>query len=326
MQATAESHADASSGDVVQVAKAAGDRLRADILRVLAQDSFSVLELAGALDVAQPNLSHHLKVLLQAGLVSTRKEGTSVYYQRNNHARGLVHALFDALDGEAMSAKLTRRLTAVHHARSERSKAFFDKHAEALAQQQALICEPSVYREAVMAMVATQVGRAPAGASTAWRALEVGPGDGELLAALSPLFAEVIGVDSSANVLERTAERVSGCANVHLEAQDFTGLEDTRRYQLVVAAMVLHHFASPPRFFARAAELLVPGGQLIIAELCSHDQGWVQTHCGDQWLGFENEQLTAWGAARGLSVDQHDYYAQNNGFRVQVLSLTRQPA
>ncbi len=262
--------------------------------------------------------------------VLTRPACSSVYYQRNNYqtregAATLAHALFDALDAEAVPAALTRRLAAVHRTRSERSQAFFDKHAEALTQQQALICEPSVYRETVMAMVNAHVASDPAQARQSWRALEVGPGGGELLLALSPLFANVTGVDSSANVLERTAERVAACDNVTLAAHDFVAMEDASHYQLIVAAMVLHHFASPPRFFARAAELLDDGGRLIIAELCSHDQAWVQTHCGDQWLGFDGEQLITWSGAHGLAADQHDYFAQNNGFRVQVLGLTRKP-
>lgn len=73
------------SGSVEQLAalgKAYGDVLRLEILRVLSTDSFGVLELSSLFDMRQPAMSHHLKVLSQAGLVSTRKEGNTIFYRR----------------------------------------------------------------------------------------------------------------------------------------------------------------------------------------------------------------------------------------------------
>ena len=46
--------------------KASGDPLRLQILRVLRQDSFGVLELCSIFDIRQPAMSHHLKVLAAA--------------------------------------------------------------------------------------------------------------------------------------------------------------------------------------------------------------------------------------------------------------------
>ena len=72
--ATAETTADEPVESLVSLAKALGDRLRADILRVLHQDSYAVGELCDLFDVPQPALSHHLKTLLTAGLVARRRE------------------------------------------------------------------------------------------------------------------------------------------------------------------------------------------------------------------------------------------------------------
>ena len=54
--------------------KAASDELRLQILRVLAQDSFSVSELCTIFDLRQSALSHHLKILIDAGLLNRRKK------------------------------------------------------------------------------------------------------------------------------------------------------------------------------------------------------------------------------------------------------------
>ncbi|MFP9025202.1 ArsR/SmtB family transcription factor, partial [Pseudomonas aeruginosa] len=63
--------------------KAAGDSLRLNVLRALANDSFGVLELAQIFAIGQSGMSHHLKVLAQAGLVATRREGKAIFYRRS---------------------------------------------------------------------------------------------------------------------------------------------------------------------------------------------------------------------------------------------------
>ena len=48
--------------------KAAGDPLRLEVLQVLGQNSFGVLELCEIMAMKQSGMSHHLKVLAQGGL------------------------------------------------------------------------------------------------------------------------------------------------------------------------------------------------------------------------------------------------------------------
>ena len=59
-----------------RLCRAAGDPLRLEILRSLARDSYGVLELCRIFGMRQPAMSHHLKVLAEAGLVYRRGEGT----------------------------------------------------------------------------------------------------------------------------------------------------------------------------------------------------------------------------------------------------------
>lgn len=57
-----------------------GDPKRVMILYLLASGPSNVAELTAALGIAQPTVSHHLKVLRDRGLIVARREGTSVYY------------------------------------------------------------------------------------------------------------------------------------------------------------------------------------------------------------------------------------------------------
>ena len=54
--------------------------LRIRVLELLSEREHSVGELLRAIDVEASNLSQQLAVLRHAGLVTTRKEGSTVYY------------------------------------------------------------------------------------------------------------------------------------------------------------------------------------------------------------------------------------------------------
>jgi rhodanese-related sulfurtransferase len=63
------------------VAQALGSGRRAEIVDVLAQGERSVEEIASEIDQSLANTSHHLQLLLRAGLVRSRREGTRIYYR-----------------------------------------------------------------------------------------------------------------------------------------------------------------------------------------------------------------------------------------------------
>ena len=60
--------------------KALADEKRLKILRLLTLREMCVCELTAALDLTQPNLTHHAKKLEHAGLVDHEKRGKWVYY------------------------------------------------------------------------------------------------------------------------------------------------------------------------------------------------------------------------------------------------------
>jgi DNA-binding transcriptional ArsR family regulator len=57
------------------------DPKRILILYALAEKSLNVTELAETLDLPQPTISRHLKVLRDRGLVIAKRDGQSVFYE-----------------------------------------------------------------------------------------------------------------------------------------------------------------------------------------------------------------------------------------------------
>jgi ArsR family transcriptional regulator len=66
----------------VELLQAIADPVRLEIVRMLASSRGSVCacDFTDCCTVSQPTVSHHLKVLREAGLVVTERRGTYIYY------------------------------------------------------------------------------------------------------------------------------------------------------------------------------------------------------------------------------------------------------
>lgn len=79
--------------------QALGDEIRLKMLKLLSEhDSLCVCEIQQAFDVGQPTVSHHLKVLREAGLVDVTRRGVWAYYAlRREAVKGLIQELVSAV-------------------------------------------------------------------------------------------------------------------------------------------------------------------------------------------------------------------------------------
>ena len=68
---------------MAEVAKALGDPVRVQLVDVLRKHAgkVCVCELVPLFDLSQPTVSHHLKVLVDAGLLTRDKRGVWAYYR-----------------------------------------------------------------------------------------------------------------------------------------------------------------------------------------------------------------------------------------------------
>ena len=296
--------------------KAASDELRLHILRVLAQDSFSVSELCTIFDLRQSALSHHLKILIDAGLLNRRKEGTAIFYRRAL-AEGPLHELQEQILQHIDETPITRSnslgIERVQQQREDNSIAFFNGNADRFREQQELIAPWVDYSEITLQLLDRLEG------GTFDSIIEVGVGEGWLLPDLAKRARSVTALDLSQEMLDLAQEHASHLRNVSF-VQGSTDVLVQRNHQAdaIVVNMVLHHTSEPEKVLAEAACLLKSGGHFIVSELCAHDQAWAREHCGDLWLGFTPEQLEIWAGHGGLSLNASVFLAQRNGFQIQV--------
>jgi len=303
------------------VYKAAGDSLRLEILKLLGGDTYGVLELTHIFAVKQSAMSHHLKVLATAGLVESQREGNSIFYRRplvtqNDPLTPSRQQIYQSLDPLPISLDIQQGIEQIRHQRTEQSQAFFAKNIHQFKAQQELIARFSLYAEPMKALIAEKMS------ATRNQALEIGPGEGGFLIALSELFDRVIAVDNSPAMLKRARQTAHEEALQQIEFIEGSTeqLIPNQKYSFdaIVMNMVLHHVPCPDLLIRDCEQLLRPGGMLFISELNEHQQSWARESCGDVWLGFKGEQLSQWANKAGLRNGENIFIGVRNGFQVQL--------
>ena len=310
--------------DLAAFNKAVGDVLRLEVLKVLAQDAYGVLELSQIFDSRQSGMSHHLKVLAEAGLVAKRREGNSIFYSRalplaDQMLMPLQQQLYAVVDQLELASSTVLRVAQVKHERAAQSQAFFEQNAQKFKQQQDLIAEYPIYGEAVTHML-TQVVAGVEKHTSARTALEIGPGEGEFLPVLAVHFNDVLALDNAPAMLEHAREycQQQELNNIQFVCDDTSYLRTLDDVDCAVMNMVLHHTSSPADIFHHIAGCLADNGSLIVTELCRHDQDWAKAACGDLWLGFDTDELERWALLAGLQKGHSNYLALRNGFQIQL--------
>ena len=90
--------------DLSDLFKIFGDTTRMKILFSLFESELCVCAIAELLGMAQPAISHQLKVLKNNKLVDCRREGKTIYYfLADDHVRSIIGQGFDHLTEERMT-------------------------------------------------------------------------------------------------------------------------------------------------------------------------------------------------------------------------------
>ncbi|GAA4615281.1 ArsR/SmtB family transcription factor [Saccharopolyspora hordei] len=87
---------------LARVFKAIGEPVRLRLLSLIASHAGGeacVCDLTGAFDLSGPTISHHLKVLREAGVVEGERRGTWIYYRVRPETLRAVSAVLVPADG-----------------------------------------------------------------------------------------------------------------------------------------------------------------------------------------------------------------------------------
>ena len=281
---------------MIDTFKALADPCRTRLTAVLLSGEFTVQELTRIMGMGQSRISRHLKILTEAGVLSVKRQGTWSYYRAGDGSR-FFSAIRPAFERELGSLpERSRDLAAVAEVleeRRRRSQEFFDRHARQWDDLARTLLPLPEYRRRLLELV-------PDGVSL----LEIGVGTGGLLTELAARASQVIGVDHSPAMLEETRRRLDdkGIGGIELRLGEMSHLPlPDGSVGCVVANMVLHHAADPAAVLAEIRRVLTPGGSLLLADLARHEREAAREQLADQWLGFEEAELTEWMIRAGFA-------------------------
>lgn len=262
------------------------DATRSRMLLLLDRNELTVSELCAVLQLPQSTVSRHLKTLLDAGWVASRREATSRYYtlaheDRNAAAERLWTLLREQVGNTAGADQDARRLKSVLGRRQSKSQAFF----ESAAGQWDLL------REELFGG-ASHVQALPALLDSSWIVGDLGCGTGQLAAVLAPFVAGVVAVDRSGEMLQAARRRLREHSNVDVRRGELEAVPIADgELDAATLMLVLHHVSRPAAVLREAARVLKPGGRLLICDMLPHDREEYRQQMGHVWLGFDKDHL-----------------------------------
>ncbi len=303
--------------EVLTYLKALADETRLRLMNVLSRHELSVNELVDILAMGQPRVSRHLKIMTEAGLLAKRRDGVRVYYSvaKAGRGRGFIEAVASFVDEEDVFVADLDRAEAAVAERTLATQRFFDAHAGDWDRLRTEVLGDFELAAAVSA-------RMP----DCGVAVDLGCGDGHLLPALLERAEGVIGVDSSAKMLELARRRFigdGGRVSLRIGRLEHLPLADGEA-DFAVTTMVLHHLSQPLAGIKEARRALKTGGLLMVVDFDKHTNERMRVKYGDMWLGFSREEIETWLEEAGFRVRDVERFSVNEGLTVQMVMADKE--
>lgn len=300
--------------------QALADPTRLKSLRLLREMELSVGELAQVLGQSQPRVSRHVKILVDAGLVSRRKEGSWVFLALGPERT--LSPVFAALEswasqeGAALTAVDRQRLQAVRTVRAGEAEDWFETHAAEWDALRSLHVPETAVESEILRLL---------GPSSLGKLVDIGTGTGRMLELLAGRAVSAVGFDRSPAMLRLARTKLENVRTkdgkrIELQQGNFYALPLAgRTADTVVLHQVLRYAQHPAAVIAECARLLEPGGRLLVVDFAPYEREALpedgrssrpvlRTNARegrgrkDGREGFDDDQIDAWFRAAGLGL------------------------
>ncbi len=279
--------------------KALADETRLRLLNVLFHYELSVNELVRLMGMGQSRVSRHLKILTEAGLLRSRRDGLWVFYSVppngvNSEFLAAVQPFFPKNAAAQEDMDLAARML---EERANRARQFFNAVAENWDDLNHEILGDFDLPAKVLEIMPKHCQVA----------VDLGCGTGEVLAAIRKRAQLAIGVDGSQAMLELCRARLArdsfaeGSVSLRIGELNHLPLAD-HEANFACINLVLHHLPQPEQAFGEIRRILAWNGVLFVADFLSHEDEGMRARYGDYWLGFDEGELRDFCERNGFFV------------------------
>ncbi len=269
--------------------RALSDPTRLRIVALMEKDELSVNELQEITRMGQSRISTHLGLLLDSGLVQSRREGKRTFYRLNPQANGAAKEFIDlAVRGAKELPEQPGdqiNLKRVLNRRREQAQVYFNQIAGRFDRVYGPGRSWQAFGHLLLRILPPLV------------VADLGSGEGLLSELLARRCKKVIAVDNSEKIVAFgiAKARKNNLKNLEFRLGDLQNPPvDAASIDLAILSQALHHAEEPALAIAGTHKLLKAGGQIMILDLARHNFERARELYGDRWLGFAESDLHRW--------------------------------
>ena len=290
---------------VLKSLRALSDATRLRIVALLENDELSVQELQEITRMAQSRISTHLGLLLDSGLVQSRRDGKRAFYMLNQELENpgadflklAIHGARELPDQAADKINLKRIL----RRRQERAQIYFNRIAGRFDRVYGPGRSWQGFGNLLLRIIPPLV------------VADLGSGEGLLSELMARRCKKVIAVDNSEKIVAFGAAKAkkNGLKNLEFRLGDLQDPPiDPGSVDLVILSQALHHAENPAAAISAAHRLLRLRGRILILDLLKHNFQKARESYGDRWLGFAESDLHRWLENAGFNKIEIDVVAR----------------
>jgi SAM-dependent methyltransferase len=297
--------------NILNYFKALADRTRLRLINILIHYEFNVNEIVSIFSMSQPRISRHLKVLLDSGLVSSRRDGLWIFYSAAETGTGsmFLKTIKNLLENEEEFIQDIDRCRDIIENRSKETTLFFDN----VAGDWSSLKQNIIGNLDINSIIDGYIKKCRL-------AVDIGCGNGDLIPVLLKHSEKVIGVDRSQKMLEHAKQHLSSdIERLSLRLGDLEHLPlSNNEADFAVANMVLHHLSSPLEAIQEVYRILKKRGSFILVDFLKHKNEQLREKYGDRWLGFEESEIKTWLIDSNFAIEEKNQYNLSNGLKMML--------
>jgi ArsR family transcriptional regulator len=269
--------------------RALSDPTRLRIVALLEKDELSVNELQDITRMGQSRISTHLGLLLDSGLVESRREGKRTFYkldqqaqsEANEFIRLAIRGAKELPEHDDDQINLKRIL----NRRREQAQVYFNQIAGRFDRVYGPGRSWQAFGHLLLRILPPLV------------VADLGSGEGLLSELLARRCKKVIAVDNSEKIVAFGAAKAkkNNLKNLEFRLGDLEKPPiDPESVDLVILSQALHHAREPAKAIQSAYNILKPSGQMMLLDLLKHNFDRAHELYGDTWMGFSESDLHRW--------------------------------